>query len=304
MKQSTKNLPSLCYLNGRYLDVREAGISVLDRGFLFGEGLFEAWRSYRGLPFATTEHLQRMAQSAAALGIPFDPSEPWEKRAISLSKRNNYGDRASVMRLTITRGAGEGWLLPAGAIKPTRLMIMRPLEPGLERIREEGVGVHMIRSGNGKGAHPDLPKLKTLNYLPAVIGKAAAKERGCYEGVYQLEDGTVLEGTTSNVFIVKNGEVITTPVLDGVLPGVTRALVLKPARRLASVIERRFNVTEMIDADEIFLTSTSIEIVPVVRVGRRRVGDGKPGKLTRELQLAYRRTVARRLGLKTSELGV
>ncbi|MFT4569492.1 MAG: D-alanine transaminase [Hyphomicrobiaceae bacterium] len=294
--------PSICYLNGRYLDVHDAGISVLDRGFLFGEGLFEAWRTYSGRPFATAEHLRRMAHSAKALGIPFDPSQPWERRAISLSKRNGYGTSAAIMRLTITRGPGQGWLLPTGAQRPTQLMLLRGLEPGLEQVRSEGIGVHMIRPSSG--GRPDMPQLKTINYLPAVLGKAAARERGCFEGIYQLDDGTVLEGTTSNVFIVKNGKVITTPVLDGVLPGVTRAMVLRIARRRADVIERRFKVEDMWNADEIFLTSTSIEIVPVVRVGRRQVASGAVGALTKQLQESYRAMVARRVGLKVTELGV
>jgi branched-subunit amino acid aminotransferase/4-amino-4-deoxychorismate lyase len=294
--------PSICYLNGRYLNVRDAGISVLDRGFLFGEGLFEAWRTYRGRPFATREHLQRMARSATALGIPFDPDEPWEARARSLSRRNGYGGDAAILRLTITRGAGEGWLLPAGAKKPTRLMLLRPLEAGLDRVRSEGVGVHMIRPR--VGGRPYLPNLKTLNYLPAVIGKAAARRHGCFEGVYQLDDGTILEGTTSNVFIVRKGRIQTTPILDGVLPGVTRALVLGLARRRGAVVEESFRVADMLAADEVFLTSTSIEVVPVVRVGKRKVGKGLPGPVTRELQAAYRELVARRLDLKPETLGI
>lgn len=292
---------SVCYLSGRYVDTDKATISALDRGFLFGEGLFETWRTYRGRPFALREHLARMAKSARRLSIPFDPGEGWEGRTLELARRNRMTDSGGAIRLTITAGAGEVNLVPTGVHRPTQLMLFRPLEPGLAAARENGVGVHLMDFGSGVSA--SFRRLKTLNYLPAVVGKVEARKRGCFESLYRLADSTVLEGTTSNYFVVKNGRLLTTPVGEGILPGVTRALVGKVAARVAPVVERRLGEQDLFGADEMFLTSSTIEVVPIVRVGRRRIGDGRPGALTRELQRRYRRHVARRLGLAPEELG-
>jgi branched-subunit amino acid aminotransferase/4-amino-4-deoxychorismate lyase len=122
--------------------------------------------------------------------------------------------------------------------------------------------------------------LKTLDYLPAVLGKTAARKRGCFEAIYRLSDGTLLEGTTSNVFVVKDGTISTPPLSAGVLPGVTRALVVRLARGLARVREEPVTEEALRSASEAFLTATTIEVVPIVRAGGRRIGDGRPGPLT------------------------
>ena len=136
-----------------------------------------------------------------------------------------------------------------------------------------------------------------------MLGKAEAKKRGAFEALYTTVDGNVLEGTTSNVFARFGSTLVTTPIADGVLPGVTRALVLRLAARLADVEQRTIARSELARADELFLTASSIEVLPVVRIGRRRVGDGRPGELTRALQPRYRRAVARSLGVGVEELG-
>jgi branched-subunit amino acid aminotransferase/4-amino-4-deoxychorismate lyase len=291
----------ICYLSGRYVDTDKAVISALDRGFLFGEGLFETWRTYCGHPFALREHLARMAKSARILKIPFDPRADWEGRTLELARRNRMLGGGGAIRLTITAGAGEVNLVPTDVRRPTQLMLFRPLEPGLAQAREHGVGVHLMDFGSGVNAN--FRRLKTLNYLPAVVGKLEARKRGCFESLYRLADTTVLEGTTSNFFIVKNGKLLTTPVADGILPGVTRALVAKVATPVAPLVERRLCENDLFEADEMFLTSSTIEVVPILRVGRRRIADGRPGELTRELQVRYRRNVARRLGVNVDELG-
>ncbi len=290
-----------CFLNGRYVDVREASISALDRGFLFGEGLFETWRTYQGRPFAIEEHLRRMNRSARALGIPFDPNEPWRARTLRLSRLNGMTGRSGAVRLTVSRGAGPVTLIPEGVRRPTRLMLFRPLEPGLGRARREGVAVHLHPFG--AGVHPGLRQIKTVNYLPAVIARSEARKRGCFESLYRLDDGTILEGTTSNIFIVRRGRLLTSPVAAGVLPGVTRGLVLRIAGKVVETRETRLRDSDLLGADEAFLTSSTIEVLPVVRVGRRRIGDGRPGPLTRELQRRYRELVARRLDLPVDRLG-
>jgi branched-subunit amino acid aminotransferase/4-amino-4-deoxychorismate lyase len=179
-------------------------------------------------------------------------------------------------------------------------MLFRPLEGGIHEARDEGVRVHLLPAGSGVNA--GMRQLKTLNYLPAVIGKREAKKRGCFESLYKLADGTVLEGTTSNFFVVKKGRLLTTPVADGVLPGVTRAFVIRVAKRLATVVERRLTVEDLLGADEMFLTSSTVEIAPIVGVGQRSIGNGEVGELTRELQKRYRALIARRTGLELDQL--
>jgi branched-subunit amino acid aminotransferase/4-amino-4-deoxychorismate lyase len=296
------NNRSICFLNGRYLDTAKAAIPATDRGFLFGEGLFETWKTYNGRPFALPEHLKRMARGAKVLGVPFDPDEDWHGRTLQLARRNGMLDCGGAVRLTISAGPGKVSLIPTTSGKPTRLMLFRPLEPGLEVARRDGVAVHLLDFG--AGVNPRLRNLKTLNYVPAVMGKIAAHKHGCFESLYRLADSTVLEGTTSNFFVVRRGKIYTTPIDHGILPGVTRAMTLKIAERVAPVIETRVCERDLVDADEIFLTSSSIEVVPVTRVDRRRVTDGKPGELTRELQRRYRELVSRRLDLPLDRLGV
>jgi branched-subunit amino acid aminotransferase/4-amino-4-deoxychorismate lyase len=291
----------VCFLNGRYVDVARAVISATDRGFLYGEGLFETWRTYRGRPFAVEEHVARLARSARALGIPFDETEDWEARSVELARRNGAQNTASVLRLTITRGSGPLQLAAPRTSHATRLLLLRPLEAGLAGARETGVAVHLLAARDQVCMAGG--SLKTLNYLPAVIGKTAAKERGCFEAIYRQSDGSLLEGTTSNLFVVNGGTISTPPLSAGVLPGVTRALVLGLARRLAPVREEPVTEAALHSASEAFLTATSIEVVPIVRAGRRVVGDARPGPLTRELQRRYRKLVARRRAMDAAQLG-
>jgi len=293
---------SICFLNGRFVDTEKAAIPATDRGFLFGEALFETWKTYRGKPFALREHLARMAKAAKLLGIPFDPKERWERRSLDLARRNGMSDCGGAVRLTVSAGPGKVSLIPETFGRPTTLMLFRPLEPGLEEARRDGVGVHLLDFGVGVNAQ--LRNMKTVNYVPAVMGKVAARAHGCFESLYRLADSTVLEGTTSNYFVVRRGKLHTTPVAEGILPGVTRALTIGLADGLVPLVERRITERELLAADEAFLTSSSIEVVPIVRVGKKRIGDGRPGEITRALQRRYRRMVARRLGMPVEELGV
>jgi branched-chain amino acid aminotransferase len=293
--------PPICFLNGRFVELERATVPAVDRGFLFGEALFETWKTYRGRPFALAEHLARMARSAKLLGIPFDPREDWEGRSLALAKRNRMLDCGGAVRLTISSGPGRVSLIPETAGRPTRFMLFRPLEPGLEAARRDGVAVHLMDFGAGVNAQ--LRNLKTVNYVPAVMGKVAARKHGCFESLYRLADTTVLEGTTSNYFVVKRGTLYTTPVDVGILPGVTRAMTLGIARKVLPVVEKTLRERDLFTADEVFITSSSIEVVPVIRAGGKKIADGKPGRITRDLQQRYRRLVSRRLGMPVEELG-
>lgn len=299
-------MKSICYLNGKYLDVAKATISPLDRGFLFGEGLFETWRTYSGRPYGIDAHLERMAKSAKRIGIPFDPTEPWEQRCLELARRNAMTQADGAVRLTVTRGRGPVSLVVDRTEAPTALMLFRPLEPTLAEAKARGVSIHLVNVGSGVSEKQR--QLKSLNYLPAILARTEARKHGAFEAVYYTEGrgregSTVLEGTTSNVFVVRRGVVYTAPISAGLLPGVTRRKTLRLARKVAVVKEERFRIEHLLDADEVFLTASSIEVVPVVRIGRRRVGSGKPGPLTLEMQRLYRAEVARKLDIEVDRLG-
>ena len=205
------------------------------------------------------------------------------------------------MRLTITRGSGSLRLVPTAVVHPTRLLLLRSIEADVARARRDGVPVHLFDCGGS--VDPGIRTIKTINYVPAVLGKIAAAERGCFESIYRLPDRTLLEGTTTNLFIVKGTTLYTTPVIAGVLPGVTRAMVSRLAASFAHVHEVRITTADLLRCDEAFITASSIELVPVIAADGRKVGGGRPGALTRELQTRYRRYVARRIGLPVEELG-
>jgi D-amino acid aminotransferase len=297
-------MKSICYLNGRFLDVAKATISPLDRGFLFGEGLFETWRTYKGRAYGLPDHLERMSKSARLIGIPFDATEPWEERCNQLAKRNGMLNVDGAVRMTITRGRGPVSLVVDKTEAPTTLMLFRPLEATLAEAKSKGVAVHLESVGTGVSER--WRQVKSLNYLPAIRARVEAKKHGCFEAVYHTEGkggGMVLEGTTSNLFMVKRGVVRTAPISAGLLPGVTRRKTLRLAKKVASIAEERFTVADLLAADEVFLTASSIEVVPVVRVAKKKIGTGKPGPVTLEMQRLYREEVARKLGLDMEDLG-
>lgn len=277
-------------LNDRLLPAARATISALDRGFLYGDGLFETVRTYGGRPFGLEQHLARLARSARAFRIPFDRDVAyWRPRVARLLRANGLQESDAAVRLTVSRGAGALGLTPPPGLTPTILLVASALDPRLAAAQARGVTVSFFPY---RLVTATLPSHKTLHYLPAVLGKMLAAHAHAWEALYLAADDTVLEGTTSNVFMVRRGALVTPP-LHGILPGVTRRFLASVARRARielreAVVTRR----ELIAADEVFLTASTIEVLPVVRVERRRIGDGTPGPLTRRLQLEYRRLVA------------
>jgi D-amino acid aminotransferase len=281
----------LVWLNGRVIGSRAARVSALDRGLLHGDGLYDTWRTYDGVPFATAAHLRRLAASAKRLGLP-SPGDPraWHERARRLVARNGFGDAA--VRLTMTRGATGDALLPAHRGRPTLLLTTRPLprELGAQQAR----GIACVLLPFPRDAAFPWGTLKLLGHVSAVVGRREAQRRGAAEGLYVTRDDEVTEGTTSNLFVVTGGMLVTPPRESGVLGGVTRDLTLRLARRLGvPVREAPLDVARVRGAAEVFVTASTIEVMPVVRLDGRRVGAGRPGPLTRRLQDAYRTEVRR-----------
>jgi branched-subunit amino acid aminotransferase/4-amino-4-deoxychorismate lyase len=276
------------FLNGDFLPAASAAISPLDRGFLYGDGLFETIRIYAGVPFALEEHLRRLKAAGRDVRLRVPYSVPWwrDKIATLLAENGLEGQDAAV-RLTISRGVGGDGLVLPKAPSPTILMMARRLPPDLEQRRRAGVKVTLL--GFHPGAGGLLEGLKTTDYLTAAIGKTLAQERHAFEGLYQTQSGEILEGTTSNVFVVSHRGLMTPALSRGVLPGTTRDRVLLLARRAGmSVREIRLPLQALLEADEAFLTASTIEVVPIRRVDDQVIGN-RENPVTREIQRLYTR---------------
>jgi len=280
----------LVWLNGRWLPAREARVSALDRGLLHGDGLYDTWRTYDGEPFAVAAHLRRLAIAARVLHLPPPgPADVWARRARELVRRT--GLRDATVRLTITRGAAGDSLVPKRAARPMQLMTVRRLPADLAEQQADGIAAVLLPFPRDVGT--PWAGLKLLGHPSAVIGRMIAMRRGAREGLYVTVAGEVTEGTASNLFVVERGTVVTPPATGGVLGGVTRDLVLRLARHAAlPVREEAIAVARLRRAAEVFVTASTVEILPVVRLDGRRVGRGCPGPVTTVLQQRYRAAVA------------
>lgn len=280
--------PAWVWLDGRFRPASQAKISIFDRGFLYGDAVFETLRCYGGLPFQWRRHERRLAASLRAFGIP-RPRHDLRAAVAELQRRRRMPD--AVVRITVTRGVGEG-LLPPDDPVPTVLVTLRPVPPGLIEQRRTGIAAAILPFGQGRGGVAQ--GHKTTFYLAAVLGRRYARAQGAHEGIYIEDREEVSEATSANLFLVRRGRLETTAPSSGSLPGITRDLVLAEAERLGLRVRiGRLSVGALRDAEEVFLTNSVIEIQPVVRLDHRLVGSGTPGPLTRLLQDRYARLVER-----------
>jgi len=277
---------SYVHLDGRLVPAAQARVKAFDRGFLYGDGLFETLRIYRGQPFAMPAHFERMQAAATVLGLRL-PKRPWAQDVAALVQRNGMDDADGWVRITVTRGAGTPGLVPPPRLQPTVLMFTGRLAPAVKRAQRDGVRVVLLPFAR-RGF---LAELKLLDYVPGILGRRLAARRDAYEGLYVDADGYVTEAATANVF-AWDGRRLMTPPVDGILPGVTRRLVIELATADGlRVVERRLKATELLAAQEAFLTSSTAEVVPIVSVDARRIGDGAVGPRVRRLQDLYRQLV-------------
>jgi branched-chain amino acid aminotransferase len=280
------------FLDGRFVAAGAARVSPFDRGFLYGDGLFETIRIYDGRAFALDEHLERMRSAArrVRLRIP-SATRWWESMIRELLGRNRLSRSEAAVRITVTRGLGGDGLVAPRRNKPTIFAIARSIPRNLASWQTKGVAVIVLPFHPGVGGY--LSGLKTTDYLTAIVGKALAHERGAFEGLYKASSGHILEGTTSNVFIVRRGIIATPPVCQGILAGITRRHVIDVAVRAGMrVVERDVHVSEVMKADEAFLTASTIEIVPIIRVDGRALR--RSGNTVATIQELFRRSRVRR----------
>jgi branched-chain amino acid aminotransferase len=297
------NRDGYVFLNGRFVAAARASVSVYDRGLLYGDGLFETLRAYQGKAFGLEAHLERLTDSSKVLGLPV-PAYDWRAVIGELLRRSRLDRRDAWVRITLTRGRAEPTVLPPVPPRPTIIVMAKPIDPTLAAKQRHGVAVALLPYSR----HGFIPEHKTLNYLPAVVGKVLADRHGAYDGLFVRRDHFITEGTTSSLLVVQNKSVWTTPI-GGILPGVTRRRVLDIAARAhLRTLECDLTTTDLLEADEAFLTSSISEIMPIVEVDQTRVGKGVPGPITRRLQKLYRAEVEKetrkKAGVRRRESGV
>jgi branched-chain amino acid aminotransferase len=276
------------FLDGVYVDKADAQVSVFDHGLLYGDGVFEGIRAYSGNVFKLEEHLDRLYDSAKSilLDIPYTKAQLSE--IVLETLRKNEFDSAYI-RLVVTRGKGDLGLDPflcktAGVIVIAEQLALFPRE-----LYEQGIAV--ITAATRRTRSDILsPKVKSLNYLNNILIKIEAHNAGVSEAIVLNTEGYVVEGSGENVFIVKNGVLYTPPIYLGALDGITRRAVVRLAKDEGyTVVEEPFTRHDVYVADEVFLTGTAAEIVPVVKVDGRQIGNGKPGEHTGILHEQFHR---------------
>lgn len=287
-------------MDGRLVPPEQAFVSVFDRGFLYGDSVYEVLRTYRGEPFELDRHLDRLENSASLIGL----SLPWPRARLAEEVRRALaaaGNAESYVRLVVTRGAGEIGLDPSLARGAQVIIIAKELVTPPPSAYENGVKVALVGVRRNLREAID-PAAKTGNYLNNVLAMGEAQALGAFEALMLDREGRVTEASSANVFAVRAGELLTPPLEVGILEGVTRQGVLALARELSIPLrEVGLRPEDLFTADEVFITSTTRELVPVVAIvdarGERAVGGGRPGPVSRRLLEAFRaRALGRRPG--------
>lgn len=281
------------YLNGKLISASEARLSPFDYGFLVGFGLFETLRSYNGYIFRLDRHLDRLMKSAGVLGIASKLSNIDLKGACyQILKSNGLTDAR--IRLTVSAGEGDIVPDPSTCREVTVFIVARGMKPLAEALYERGYRVKL--SGIRRNSQSPISRHKSISWLENVLARSEARAAGADDALLLNERGFVAECSASNIFLVTDG-VLRTPSLEsGILRGVTREVVLELAQALGiATVEGQVELRELLAAEEAFLTSSIIEVMPLTQLDGRLIGDGKPGAITRRLMSAYRELVAKEM---------
>jgi branched-chain amino acid aminotransferase len=283
----------LITVNGEVRSPGEATISVLDRGFLYGDSVYEVVRTYGGRPYAVPPHLTRLRASARQIHLEIPATDENLSKEICRGIETS-GNPESYARLIVTRGAGPIELHPGRSTGPARILIVQPLEEITQERWRQGLHIAIVhRLRNDPNALD--PAAKTGNYLNNVLAIVEARKRGADDAVLLNREGHLTEGTTANVFVVKDGKVRTPPMASGILGGITRRVVLDLIDEEG--VEARLSPEDLREADEAFFTSTTRGVLPLTTVDGKPVGDGAPGPVTRTLHERFETHVREELGL-------
>ncbi len=277
----------LIYIDGEFLPYTDAKISVFDHGLLYGDGVFEGIRCYNGYVFKLDEHLERLYDSAKSLMLQIPISiESLKQDVLETLRRNQL--REGYIRLIITRGIGDLGLDPDKCSNPSVIIIADKITLYPQHFYENGLEIVTV---SVRRNYPEAinPRIKSLNYLNNILAKIEAKQSGAVEALMLNNDGYVVECSGDNIFLVKDEIISTPPTHIGILNGVTRNSVITLAREAGFQVEERvFTRHDIYIADECFLTGTAAEVIPVVKLDQRVIGNGEPGKVTQKLIAAFR----------------
>lgn len=275
------------YLDGKFVDEDDAKVSVFDHGLLYGDGLFEGIRIYGGCIFRLRQHIERLFETAhyIMLDVPHTIAEMEEIVAESC-RRNNLRD--GYIRLLVTRGKGTLGLAPWTCPRPSVICIASKIQLYPEEYYTEGLAI--ITASTRRNNHQIVnPRVKSLNYLNNIFAKIEAQNAGCFEAIMLNTEGYVAECTGDNIFVVKRGVISTPPTYQGALAGITMQAIMDLAKMdKIEVRETPMTLFEIYNADEMFLTGTAAEVIPVVKVDGRAIGSGKPGPVTKKLIKKFR----------------
>jgi len=278
----------LVNINGVITPIAEGKISVLDHGFLFGDNIYETFRTYQGKPFLFTRHFARLERSAHAifLKLPWDRQKTFAEVLKTIAAAGPQSEHR--VRVTITRGIGDMSPDPESCASPAVVIFATPFKDLSESIYANGVEVAISTFYRSR----QLGDAKTGNLLRSVLAMREAKAAGAFEAITLTADGKISDGITANLWFVQGRRLLTPSPDSGILEGITRAVVLDLARRAGlEIVEAVLDLAEVDRSNEVFLTSSTREIVPIVRVAGKPVGNGRPGPVTQQLHEAYRREI-------------
>ncbi|MCM1564389.1 MAG: branched-chain-amino-acid transaminase [Dehalobacter sp. 4CP] len=272
----------IIYCDGKFVDSQEAKISVFDHGFLYGDGVFEGIRAYNSRVFKLKEHIDRLYESANAILLNVEVSRrEMMDIVVETVRKNNLTD--AYIRLIISRGVGDMGLDPRKCPKSEIICIAGNISLYPQSMYENGMEI--ITAATRRNSSDALsPRIKSLNYLNNIMAKIEANRAGLMEALMLNQEGYVSEATGDNIFIIKDGVITTPPVYAGILKGVTRDSVIDLARQEGiPVQEELFHLIDVYSADECFLTGTAAELIPIIMLDSRKIGDGKPGPVFKKL---------------------
>ena len=274
-------MPNVAFVNGVFMPLAEAKVSIEDRGFQFGDGVYEVIRTYKGRPFSLDAHLARLDRSAAALNLPHPYSRAdWTHHILEGIKRAAYPE--AKIYLQITRGVAPRDHAYSDDATPTLVMTVREFHP-LDR-SVQATGVDAMTTEDIRWGRCDI---KSVNLLANVLARQRIRQAGVFEAIL-VNGGFMTEGAISNVMVVQGGTVVTAPEGARILSGVTRAIVLDLARSAGLSVQERFvSQAELYEADEVFLTGTTVEVLAVVRIDGKTIGAGRPGPITQRLAESF-----------------
>lgn len=279
--------PTLANWNGEFLPLADVRVSVLDRGFLFGDGIYEVLRVYAGRPFLCAEHMRRLRRSIGEVRIDCDAARLEQRMHETLTQS---GVQEGIIYIQVTRGSApqRTHRFPDPPVPPNELIYVEELD-GDPYAQYRATGARLITVPDVRWGRCDI---KSVNLLANCLAAQAAKEAGCVEALLVKPDGTITEGSHTSIFAVRDGRILTTPLGPQILPGITRGLVVRLAEQAGIPLsEGTLRRDDLPSLDEMFLTGTTSEILPVTQVDDERIADGLPGRVTLLLYETYRAAV-------------